>query len=261
MHKRPRAKEQPKLNLVIGRNSVREVLLHLREEVQELFFAEAKGERQRDSRAQELLDLARSKKVRVSAVSLSELTRMVGSEAHQSFAALLSERPALELKSLLEALEPQESSLLVMLDSVNDPQNFGAILRAAECFAVDAVIYSKNRGSPVSPVVSKVSAGASELVPLCAVSNLVEAARKIKKAGFWLVACDVDKSAIELPKFEFPQKAALILGSEGSGLQKLLLEQVDYKVSIPMLGKIDSLNVSQAAAVIMYAARAAAQAP
>lgn len=230
------------------------MLTHAPEKVSELLFAPGKHDGDRDKRAQELLRFAERQGVGVRKVTLAELNRLCESEAHQSFAAVLEQGGGLELKQLISQLGGKERALLLLLDSINDPHNFGAILRAAECFGADAVIYSKNRGSPLSPVVSKVSAGASELVPLCEVANLAEAARKLKKAGFWLVACDVSREATALPKFEFPQQSVLILGSEGKGPQKLLLEQADFRLYIPMLGKLDSLNVSQAAAVTLYAA-------
>ena len=128
--------------LVIGRNSVREVLEHAPDRIQELVFAYGKKDSERDKRAQELLQLAKSKGVKIKTVSLAELNKLSASEAHQSFAAVLEDAPMLELKDLLLELEGKERALLLLLDSISDPHNFGAILRAAECFAVDAVILS-----------------------------------------------------------------------------------------------------------------------
>ena len=147
-----------------------------------------------------------------------------------------------------------------MLDSIMDPHNFGAILRAAECFGVDAVLWSKNRGCDITPVVAKVSVGASELLPLVPVSNLAQALERLKDAGVWSIAADVSPEAQPIDQFEFPTKSLILLGSEGEGLQPLLLREAEFKITIPLHGKIDSLNVSQAAAVMLAAARRAARA-
>ena len=139
-----------------------------------------------------------------------------------------------------------------MLDSIFDPQNFGSLLRSAECFGVDGVIWSKNRGCELTPVVSKASVGASELLPLLCVSNLAETMRKFKKNGFWIVTAEIGEEAKSLDSFDFPEKTLLIMGSEGKGVQKLLSKEADSKVYLPMYGQIDSLNVSQAASVLLY---------
>lgn len=176
-----------------------------------------------------------------------KLASLVQSESHQGFVAEVRERTFLTPKEFL-ATAP-EKSVVVLCDSINDPQNFGTILRACECFGVDALIFSKNRNVALTPVVSKASVGGSELVPLIEVSNLADTLKKFQDAGYFAVAAE--RSQESLYTFEFPQQTLLILGAEGKGIQPLLSKKADFRVEIPMEGRIDSLNVSQAAAVFL----------
>ena len=180
-----------------------------------------------------------------------KLTSLVQSESHQGFVAEVVEREGVDLKSFLKSAP--EKSLVVMCDSITDPQNFGTILRACECFGVDALVYSKNRNVGLTPVVSKASVGGSELVPLIPVSNLADTMKKFQDAGYFSVAAE--RSDQNLYSFEFPQKTLLILGAEGKGIQPLLSKKSDFRIEIPMHGSIDSLNVSQATAVLLSAWR------
>ncbi|MCP5504641.1 MAG: 23S rRNA (guanosine(2251)-2'-O)-methyltransferase RlmB [Chlamydiales bacterium] len=144
-----------------------------------------------------------------------------------------------------------EKSLVLMCDAIQDPQNFGSILRAAECFGVDAVIYSTNRNVALTPVVSKASVGASEIVPLIPVSNLVDTLKKFQDAGYFSVATEISDKAEALDSFVFPEQTLLMIGAEGPGIQPLLSKKSDFHLYIPMKGSIDSLNVSQATAVLL----------
>ena len=191
--------------------------------------------------------------ISVKVVSKKELTALVDTESHQGFVATIKDKNNPGLKEFLE--QPRKKSMVVMLDSIYDPQNLGAILRASECFGVDAVVWSKNRGVDITPVVSKASVGASEIIDIIKVSNLVDAIKKFKKAGYWVVAADADETAKPLNSFDFPEKTLLIMGSEGKGLRDLVSKSADYKVYIPMFGNIDSLNVSQATAVFLSFSR------
>lgn len=183
--------------------------------------------------------------------SKHELTKILQSDSHQGVAALVHEPPSCDLASLFHRLEKKDKALVLMLDSIMDPQNFGSLLRSAECFGVDAVVWSKNRGVDITPVVSKASVGATELVPLIRVSNLAETVKKFKEHDFWAVTAEVGEEAQSLYTFEFPKKTLLIMGSEGKGVQPIVSKQADFKVLIPMQGQIDSLNVSQATAVFL----------
>ncbi|NGX57805.1 MAG: 23S rRNA (guanosine-2'-O-)-methyltransferase RlmB, partial [Chlamydiae bacterium] len=177
------------------------------------------------------------------------LSKLVQSESHQGILAYVKEKSHLNLKEFLS--RDLDKSLVIMLDSIFDPQNLGAILRAAECFGVNAVVWSKNRGVDITPVVSKVSVGATELVDTMKVSNLAETVKRFQDKGYYAVTAEVGEGAESLYDFEFPSHTLLILGSEGKGVQPLISKRADFKVYIPMHGQIDSLNVSQATAVFL----------
>lgn len=200
-----------------------------------------------------LLVRAAKEKIPVKYLSKHALTALVHSDSHQSFIAEVHEKGS---RSVAEFLQGKGNAVLA-LDNINDPHNLGSILRAAECFGIDAVTFSKNRGADITPVVSKTSVGGSELVEVLKVSNLAETIKKFKEHDFTIVAADVSQDAVSLHNFVFPEKFVLILGSEGEGIQKLILRYVDKRVYIPMCGHIDSLNVSQAAAVFLSRWRSA----
>ena len=143
-----------------------------------------------------------------------------------------------------------EEGLVLILDHIEDPQNFGAILRSAEVFGCDLVVAPKRRAAPLSEAAVRASAGAAAHVPLAIVPNLAEVLRRFAKAGFWSFAADMGGES--LPDAELPRKTVLVVGNEGEGVSKLVKEQCDRSVAIPQLGKIDSLNVSAATAVLLY---------
>ncbi len=219
----------------MGKNTIRELLRSSPERIIEVYATK------NDPLIQEI----ESAGIPVKLKSKQELSSLVQTESHQNLIASVKERPQHNLKDFFG------KSLVVMLDSIYDPQNMGTIMRAAECFGADLLVYSQNRGSDITPVVTKASSGASELLPIIKVANLAEIAKKFQKNDFWVVTAEAGQEAQSLHDFEFPDKTLLILGSEGKGVQKLLSKNADFHVYIPMLGKIDSLNVSQATAVLL----------
>ncbi len=230
-----------KQNLIMGKNCIREVLKASPERLVEIYTCQKP-----DDDLHRELELA---DVRIQTMSKHKLNEMVSSESHQSYVAKVKPRDNIELKAFLA--DSREKSVVLMLDSINDPQNLGSILRSAECFGVDLVVFSKNRGADMTPTVSKTSAGASELVPIAKISNLAEAIKAFQKAGYWAVTADVGAHCQELYAFDFPEKTLLIMGSEGKGVQPLIHKLCDFHITIPMHGQIDSLNVSQATAVML----------
>lgn len=244
---------QRHVHYIMGRNCLREVLRRDPERIKKIY---AGRHLEQQGGGDEIGRLADRHRIPVEFVAPEKLSALVQSESHQSYVAEVAPRPTLELRDFIDQAEGRERGLLLILDSILDPQNVGTILRAAECFGAEAVIWSRNRGVPLTPAVSKASVGASELVPIVLVSNLVEATERIKKAGYWTVAAALGEEAVNINEFDFPAKAAVIMGAEGEGIQPLLLKQVEYKVIIPMYGQIDSLNVSQATAVFLSRYRA-----
>lgn len=235
--------------IVIGRNTIKEVLRIAPERFQKILIVGRRGTE--DRILQDILEDARDKKILIDEVSSDELRNVAQSDSHQGIVAWLKDRQHFGLKETLREFDGKESSLILVLDSILDPQNLGALLRAAECFAVDAVVLSVNRGVGLTTVVTKASVGASELLRIISVSNLVDAIRKLKEANYWVVAADISETSVSIGSFKFPPRTAVLLGSEGKGIQALLRKEADFSVSIPLFGKISSLNVSQAAAIFL----------
>ena len=198
-----------------------------------------------------LLVLLKEKGVISRFVPKRNLSDMVESDSHQGFVAEIKEKNNPTVKEFLANSSSDDPSLVLMLDSIYDPQNLGAIIRAAECFGVDLVVFSRNRGTDITAVVTKASVGASELIPIAKVSNLNETVKAFQKEGFWAVTAEGGPTSQSLYEFEFPQKTLLIMGSEGKGVQPILSKTSDFHVEIPMKGQIDSLNVSQATSVLL----------
>lgn len=158
-----------------------------------------------------------------------------------------------DLDEWIKIHNADEKSTVVILDRVTDPHNVGAIIRSCDQFGAGLVILPENNASTDigSEVISRSSAGASAWVPVAIVNNLVRAVEKLKDAGYWVYGADA--GGVNLTRIEFPAKTVLVMGSEGSGMTRLLEEKCDTIVSIPTCGKIDSLNVSVAAGVLLYA--------
>jgi 23S rRNA (guanosine2251-2'-O)-methyltransferase len=183
-------------------------------------------------------------------ISYDALTKMVASDSHQSFVAYIEERKFYEVKEFIDIYQNLPSFVL-MLDQIFDPQNFGALLRAAECFGINGVVWSKNRGVHLTPLVAKASCGASELLQLLSISNLADAVERFKAADYEIIAALADSKAESLEQVRYGEKTVLIVGSEGEGIQPLLCKKADRHVFIPLVGKIESLNVAQATSILL----------
>jgi 23S rRNA (guanosine2251-2'-O)-methyltransferase len=228
---------------IMGKNCIREVLRAASQRLVEVYTSHSND----DALYDELVKAG----VTVKEISKKKLTQMVESDSHQSYIAAVKERGHEDVGGYLKRFFERDKVCVVMLDSIFDPQNVGTILRASECFGVDLVIYSKNRGADITAVVSKTSVGASELVPILKVSNLADTMKRFQKEGFAAVTAEVGEKAESIYSFDFPEKTLIVMGSEGKGVQPLISKKCDHHVYIPMLGNIDSLNVSQAAAVFL----------
>ncbi|WP_439647430.1 23S rRNA (guanosine(2251)-2'-O)-methyltransferase RlmB [Brucepastera parasyntrophica] len=166
---------------------------------------------------------------------------------------------SLNAENRIRELADRESALVLILDSITDPHNTGAIIRSADQFGVDLVILPERRSAGDFEIISRTSAGASSWVPLAQVSNLVRITELLKNAGFWIYGADAGGTGLE--EISFAEKAVLIMGSEGSGISRLLREKCDLLVSIRTEGKLDSLNVSVAAGILLYEISAGQNAP
>lgn len=204
-------------------------------------------------RKKTLLERLEKASITLEPLEKDQLDRLCQSTSHQGFAAYVKKKSLMDLKSFFKT--QKENAFVLALDSIYDPHNLGAILRACECFKVDLVIWSKNRGASLSPVVTKSSSAASEFVPIAQISNLATSLDLFKKEGYELLSAEISENARPLYQHSFSKKTLLVMGSEGEGVRSILSQKVDQKIYIPMCGVIDSLNVSQATAVFLNAWR------
>ncbi len=185
-------------------------------------------------------------------VSRGELDALLGREAlHQGIAVRCAPLPLFSLDELIETTQNQDTSVVLLLDQVTDPHNIGALMRSAVAFGADAVI-APDAGAPEETgVLAKSASGALDLIPLIRVSNLVRAMEQLKKANYWCVGMD-GYAKHSITEQKLPKKCALVMGSEGDGMRRLTAEKCDYLTKLPMSGRMESLNVSNAGAIALY---------
>jgi len=209
-------------------------------------------------RCRELASLASRLKVRVERTGSFELDRLapgnrgVALEVREGKQSAL-DGPETTLEEFLASLEEGQGALVVILDAITDPHNWGAILRSCDQFGVDLVLSGQRRNAKNAATAASASAGASAWVKAASEPNLARAAKRLKEAGFWVYGADAEGEP--LPKQRLAPRAALVFGAEGAGLSRLLREQCDCLLSIPTQGRLDSLNVSVAAGIFLYEAR------
>jgi 23S rRNA (guanosine2251-2'-O)-methyltransferase len=194
---------------------------------------------------------ARERGLAISYLPAEMLDRLAHGQNHQGVLARVQGYSYRPFSQLLQNLSSSVAEWILILDGLTDPRNLGALLRTAEAVGVRYVVLPKDRSAAVSPAVVKASAGAVHHLNVCRVPNLRYALTELKNQGFWTVGLDPG-AADSIYDKSFPQKLAIVLGSEGSGIRPLVLKQCDYRVSIPMRGKVGSLNVSVAGGVLLY---------
>jgi 23S rRNA (guanosine2251-2'-O)-methyltransferase len=191
--------------------------------------------------------------VKVQRVDSRRLTELTGSDKHQGVAAHVSAAAPMTETEAADFLESLDNPLVLVLDGVQDPRNFGSILRTADGAGVDLVVIGRNRNVGFTPVVSKVAAGAAEVQPVAEVGNLARFLESLKERAIWIVGAS-DAAEQSLFDADLTGPVALVLGSEGQGLRRLTRERCDFLVSLPMHGSVESLNVAVAAGVGLFEA-------
>lgn len=205
-----------------------------------------------DKRLQQIIDKAIEAQVSIEKLSMQKMNQRFVDFTHQGIVAYASSLPHYNESHLLALLESSKyPALILILDGVTDPHNLGACLRTADAAAVDFVIIPKDKSAQVTPVVSKVACGAAESVPLVRVTNLVRSIELLKEQGVWIYGA-AGESACSLYQTDCSGPIALVMGAEGEGLRRLTREHCDGLFSLPMLGSVDSLNVSVATGVCLY---------
>lgn len=234
-------------NVIFGRNPVAEALKNGRE-IEKILMSSAEGS------AVKIAAMAREKKIPFIKTDKAALDRLTDGGAHQGVAAYVSPYSYKTIDDVLaKAAAAGEEPFVIILDNLEDPHNLGAIMRTAECAGAHGVIIPKRNACGLTETVAKTSAGAVEYVPCVRVTNIARTMEELKKLGFWIAACDMGGQ--EYYRADLTGRLAVVIGSEGSGISRLVKENCDFTVSMPMVGKITSLNASNAAAVLMYEVR------
>jgi 23S rRNA (guanosine2251-2'-O)-methyltransferase len=232
--------------IIFGIHAVEEALAARGRAFEYVAVATGRG----DARLQKITRLCRSAGVPLRTMPGDQLTRLANTAAHQGVVAITAEKQYGDLDDLLRNKRGSHSFLIV-LDGVEDPHNLGAIIRTAEGVGADGIVIPERRAVGVTATVVKASAGASEHLPIAKVTNIRRAIEQIKSNNIWTVGLD-ERGGQSYDQVDYNMDCALVLGAEGHGLHQHVKEKCDYLVSIPMLGKIASLNVSVAAGIVMY---------
>lgn len=233
--------------IVEGRNPVLEVLESGRA-INKLMIADGN----REGSIKKIIAKAKEQKVVISYVDRHKIDQLSKSDNHQGVLAFVAAYDYMPLEDLLADIqEKEEVPFLIILDEINDPHNLGSIMRTADAVGAHGIIIPKRRSVGLTPVVAKTSAGAIEYVPVCRVTNLARTIDELKQHNIWVAGADMAGQATHF-KSNFSGGIALVMGSEGKGISRLVKEKCDFLVNIPMEGKVSSLNASVAASVIMY---------
>ena len=245
--KAERSEKRPEIAnecMVIGRNAARELLLCERD-VDKIFVQ--KGER--EGSITQLISIAAEKKIPIIEVDKFRLDSMTGGARHQGIVAIAAEHNYSSVDDIFEyARSLGQKPFIAVLDGVEDPHNLGAIIRSAECAGVHGIIIPKRRAVGLTPTVAKASAGALEYMRVARVTNIASTIDELKDRGMWIYAADMGGE--EYYASDLSGSVAVVLGSEGYGISRLVKEKCDFTLSIKLHGKVNSMNVSCAAAVI-----------
>lgn len=233
---------------IVGRNAVREALRSGRT-IQRLFITNDKVQ----GSLQEIIGLAKDKGIELRRVDDKQLSKYADGVVHQGVVALAAPVKFADLGEVLQNWSSDKAPLLILLDGIEDPHNMGAIIRTAECCGATAVLIPKRHTAPINATVAKTSAGALESIPLVQVGNVAQTIEELKKQAFWVLGAHMEGQQT-LYQADLTSPLVLVIGNEGKGLSRLTKERCDFLVTIPMYGRINSLNASVAAAILMYEA-------
>lgn len=241
------ANEELPANILVGRNPITEALKNDRE-IDKILVSSQEGS------VIKIIAMAKEKGIPVMKVEKTVIDRIAAGQSHQGVAAYISPYAYAEMDDIFARAEASgEDPFIIILDNLEDPHNLGAIMRTAECAGAHGIIIPKRRACGLTEVVAKASAGAVEYMPCVKVTNIAQTIDELKEKGIWVAACDMGGQ--EYYKADLKGKLAVVIGSEGFGISKLVKEKCDFVVSMPMKGRITSLNASNAAAIVIYEVR------
>lgn len=242
-------KEQEYQDQVEGRNAVLE-LLESGRDINKIFIQSG----EKHGSINKIIAIVKEKKVIMKEIDKTKINQMAQTDNHQGVIAIVPPFEYCEVDDiLLEAKSRQEEPFVVILDGIEDVHNLGSIIRTAETAGVHGIIIPKRRAASVNSIVSKVSAGAVEYMKIARVNNLNETIKYLKDQGLWICGTDMNTN-VEYDKQDYTGPIGIIIGSEGFGMSRLVKENCDFLVKIPMKGKITSLNASVSAGIVIYEA-------
>ena len=250
MEAEPKRREEPRElpdDVLVGRNAVTEALKSGRG-INKLWIASG----DREGSVSEIAALAKERGIVMQYVERAKIESFAGGHRHQGVLAYVAPVPYAELDDILKAAEAKgEAPFLVLLDELEDPHNLGALLRTADATGVHGILIPKRRSVSLNATVAKTSAGAVEYVPVARIGNIAQTLKKLKEKGFCVAGADMDgeKAYYEA---DLTGPLVLVVGSEGRGMSRLTKEACDFIVSMPMVGRINSLNASVAGSILMY---------
>ena len=234
-------KSQDVSNLIYGRNTV---IASLNEnQVKTIYLQDQFSNK-------EILSLISEKNIKTIYLPIDEMNKKAKFGNHQGIIAMVKDYQHVSLDEIITEANKKENPLILILDEIEDPHNFGAILRSADAFSVDGIIIKNRNQVNVNSTVAKVSTGAINYVKVAMVSNLVSAINKLKDAGYWVYSSD-GSAKDDYSKLDYNGKTVVVMGSEGRGISRLVLDNSDFKIKIPMTGHVNSLNVSVATGIIL----------
>ena len=232
--------------IIEGRNPIIEALKNNRS-IEKIMVNKASKE----GSIKKILAMAKENKVIIQEVDRHKLDEMSESHAHQGVIAITSDYRYYDLDEILEIpKERGEDPFFIILDGITDPHNLGSIIRTADAVGAHAVIIPKRRSVQITPIVAKASAGAVEYLPVCKVTNIVNTIKTLKENGLWIAAVDMDGQTFYQQNLGGP--LGLVVGSEGEGISRLVKQNRDFTVSMPMSGNVTSLNASVAGGILLY---------
>ena len=237
----------PNANIIYGRNPVMEAIKSGRT-IDKILVSGREGS------LQKILAMAKDRNLVIRNSDRVTLDRLAEGGAHQGILCFTSQWTYTTVEDILKVAKDRgEDPFILILDRIEDPHNLGAIMRTAECAGAHGIIIPKDKACGLTETVAKASAGAIEYMPCAKVTNLATTIDELKDAGLWIYACDMGENLYYEADLKGP--IALVIGSEGRGISRLIKEKCDFTLSIPMVGKINSLNASNAAAILIYEVR------
>jgi 23S rRNA (guanosine2251-2'-O)-methyltransferase len=234
------------MKVIVGRKPVLEAI-NSNEEIDQVYILFG----QKGNIVDAIRAASKKRSIKCNLVPYEKFNSLVQHQNHQGVAAVISDQKFYSLQEIISSSKQSKHPLILILDSIQDTHNVGAIFRTAECVGCDGIIVTKHNSAPINQTVVKTSAGATEHLKICSVTNLSQALRELKENNFWIVGSSLEnaKSYVE-PDYKIP--LALVIGNEEKGIRKLTANNCDFLIKIPMKGNIQSLNVSVAAGILLF---------